>query len=276
MVLLAYVMMEGYHKPMSTAQHFLYTPGTVPVLISMPHTATFVPDPILARFTDPAKRLPDTDWYIDRLYAFARDLGCHMLAPTYSRYVVDLNRGPDNASLYPGKFTTGICPLTMFDGAPIYREGEAPDAVEITQRIADYWQPYHHQLQSVIAELKERHGRVILFDAHSISSQLPLLFEGVLPDLNIGTADGVSAEEGVCEKLLACARRSSYSVVYNGRFKGGYITRHYGHPAQDIHVVQLELTQRNYMEEHYPFHYDTHKAARLQAVLREMLSVLIE
>jgi N-formylglutamate deformylase len=257
-------------------QPYLYRPGTVPLIVSMPHTAAYVPAAILDRFVPAAKQLPDTDWHIDRLYGFAGVLGAHMLTPSYSRYVVDLNRAPDNASLYPGKFTTGICPTTLFDGAPLYQEGQAPDEKEIARRIDDYWQPYHDKLQSLIDELKAQHGRVALFDAHSICSQVPTLFTGVLPDLNFGTADGKTADAALCEKLLACAKRSDYSVVDNGRFKGGYITRHYGNPAQGVQAVQLELAQKNYMQETHPFAYDEAKAGRLQAVLQALLSIIIE
>jgi N-formylglutamate deformylase len=254
---------------------YRYTPGHVPVLVNMPHTATHVPPALLERFTGEAKRLPDTDWHIDRLYGFARELGVHLLMPTHSRYVVDLNRAPDNASLYPGTFNTGICPATLFDGTPVYQNGMEPDEKEIEQRIADYWHPYHRKLRAVIEELKARHGKVVVFDAHSICSQVPTLFEGVLPDLNIGTADGVSADAALCGKLLACAKQSPYSSVYNGRFKGGYITRHYGNPPQGIHAVQLELAQKNYMQEAYPFAYDEAKAEQLQRSLNALLAAII-
>jgi N-formylglutamate deformylase len=260
---------------MSTLEHYIYTPGTVPVLLNMPHTATHVPPELLQRFTASAKKFPDTDWHIDRLYAFAGELGVHMLAPVHSRYVVDLNRAPSNESLYPGKFTTGICPTALFDGTPVYQHGMEPDATEIEKRIADYWHPYHRKLQSIITELKTQHARVAVFDAHSICSQVPTLFDGVLPDLNIGTADGKTADAALCSTLLSCATRSSYSAIYNGRFKGGYITRHYGNPSQGIHAVQLELAQKNYMQETYPFAYDEAKAGQLQRVLRELLSTLI-
>ncbi len=261
---------------MSTEQTYIYHKGSVPVLVNMPHTATHVPAHIMERFTEPAKLLPDTDWHIDSLYAFARELGVHMLVPKHSRYVVDLNRGEDNASLYPGKFTTGVCPLTLFDGTPIYKEGMAPDEAEIKRRIHEYWQPYHAKLQSVIDGMKMQHKRVAVFDAHSICSIVPKLFDGVLPDLNIGTADGTSADPALCAALVKCVKETHYSSVYNGRFKGGYITRYYGRPGQGAHAVQLELAQKNYMDERYPFTYDKGKATKLQAVLRKLLSILIK
>lgn len=261
---------------MSTAYPYRYTPGKIPVIISMPHTAAHVPPPLLERFTEPAKKLPDTDWHIEKLYDFVNDLGVHILVPEYSRYVVDLNRGTGAETLYPGQFTTTICPLLMFDGTPIYQPGKEPDAFETGQRIADVWQPYHDKLQTLIDELKEKHKRVSMFDAHSIASQIPMLFDGVLPDLNIGTNSGNSADKTLCDKLVTVARNTPYSIAYNGRFKGGYITRHYGNPAQNVNTVQLELTQHNYMSEAWPFAYDEAKAVKLQSVLRRLVITLIE
>ncbi len=261
---------------MTKKELYHYTPGRVPLLVNMPHTATHVPPDILNRLTPEAKKLPDTDWHIDRLYAFARELGAHLLMPTHSRYVVDLNRAPDNESLYPGQFTTGTCPTTLFNGDPLYLPGKEPDAAEIRQRVADYWQPYHNKIQSIIDELKSRHQKVVVFDAHSICSQVPALFDGVLPDLNIGTDNGKTADIGLCEEFIACGNASPYSTVYNGRFKGGYITRHYGKPAENVHAIQLELAQKNYMQETCPFAYDDTKAKELQKTLKTLIMRLIE
>lgn len=249
---------------------FNYHPGNTPLIVSIPHTGTFVPPEILDRLSEPAKRLPDTDWHVERLYDFARGLGAHVLAATHSRYVVDLNRAPDDSSLYPGRFTTGLCPLTLFDGSPLYT-GNAPDDREIKKRTETYWQPYHDKLQSLIAEAKAKHGRAVVFDAHSIRSEVPTLFSGTLPDLNLGTADGKSCDAKLAEALLAHAKASPYSAVLNGRFKGGYITRHYGDPANGVDAVQLELAQKNYMSEDYPFAYDEAKAGRLRATLKGLL-----
>lgn len=257
--------MELYH----------YFPGILPVIINIPHAGTYVPDGILNRFVPAARQLPDTDWHVDQLYAFARELGFHMLVATHSRYVVDLNRSPDGQSLYPGKFVTNLCPVTLFDGAPIYQMGLEPDEREVQNRIKMYWQPYHQKLQSIIDELKIQQ-RVIVLDAHSICSQVPMLFSGILPSLNLGTADGISASPELTEKLISCCEKSEYSTVCNGRFKGGYITRHYGNPAQGVDAIQLELAQFNYMNEAYPYTYDEKKAKQLQKTLHRFLSVMID
>lgn len=257
-------------------EYYRYIPGRLPLIISMPHTGTYVPAAILDRFTEDAKRLPDTDWHMDRLYAFAEELGAHLLIATHSRYVVDLNRGPDNASLYPGQFTTGLCPTTLFNGAPIYQSGQEPNPSEITERTSTYWQPYHTKLSQLLNELKTEHGSAILFDAHSIRSHVSTLFEGKLPDLNFGTADGKTASPSRIEALLAIAKDSAYTSVHNGRFKGGYITRNYGRLAENIESIQLELCQCNYMSEEYPFAYDSAKASSLQGVLQHILAQLIK
>ena len=255
---------------------FNYFSGTVPIIVSIPHTGTYVPDTILERFTTPAKQLPDTDWHLDKLYAFARSMGIHMLVATHARYVVDLNRAQDGTSLYPGKFTTGLCPTTMFDGTPIYQNGMEIDDNEIQDRIQAYWQPYHNKLQSLIDELKNSNDRVIVFDAHSIRSQEPKLFEGLLPNLNLGTADGQSARQELTTKLITYCNNTHYSSVLNGRFKGGYITRYYGNPAQGVDAIQLEMTQTNYMNEAFPFTYDYDKAKKCQEMLFGLLSILVD
>ncbi len=244
--------------------------GTAPLLISFPHVGTHVPPEIAERLTPEARAVPDTDWFVDRLYDFVQGLGASTILATHSRYVVDVNRPPDNASLYPGQTTTGIVPSTRFDGAPLYLSDRAPSDAEIEQRIADVWQHYHQALQNELARLTARHGRVLLWEAHSIRQCVPMLFEGVLPDLNIGTNDGASVRPGLGERLIGIAARSSYSAVLNGRFKGGYITRHYGRPTEGVDAVQLELVQRSYMDDD-ELRFDEEGAERLRPLLRELI-----
>ncbi|KAB8172290.1 N-formylglutamate deformylase [Lysobacter maris] len=245
--------------------------GDAPLLISLPHDGSLIPDDLAARMTPTARRAPDTDWHVSVLYAFARELGASILAPRHSRYVVDLNRPPDDVSLYPGQNTTGLCPAVRFDGEPVYLDGQAPDADEVAARVRHYWQPYHQALGEELARLKSEHGRAVLWEGHSIRSVVPFLFEGRLPDLNLGTAGGASCRPGLAAKLEAVLTgQSDYSHIVNGRFKGGYITRHYGRPDDGIDAVQLELAQINYMDED-SFEYAPERAARLQPLLRRLL-----
>ena len=262
----------GYDIAMDT---FELHRGSAPLLISVPHNGTEVPDEIAERLTDDARRVPDTDWHVARLYAFARELGASMIAPRHSRYVIDLNRPEDDVSLYPGQNTTGLCPVVRFTGDPVYREGMAPDEAEIRSRVDRYWRPYHAALAAEIARLKAEHGRLVLWEAHSIKGELPFLFEGRLPDLNLGTAGGTSCSPELQARLEAVlAGQRDYDFIVNGRFKGGYITRHYGDPASGVQAVQLEMSQRIYMDEE-SFAYDEAKSARTQAVLRNLLEAVL-
>lgn len=245
--------------------------GTAPLLVSLPHDGTLVPDDIAARLTPQARRVPDTDWHIARLYAFARDLGASVLVPLHSRYVIDLNRSEDDVSLYPGQNTTGLCPTVRFSGEPVYLDGEAPDENEVRARVERYWRPYHDALRDELARLHAAHGRVVLWEGHSIRGELPFLFEGRLPDLNLGTANGASAGVSLQRRLEAVlAGQSRYDWVHNGRFRGGHITRHYADPARGIQAVQLEISQRVYMDED-SFAWDEAKAAQAQALIRALL-----
>ena len=249
--------------------------GRVPLLISAPHDGTHLPPAIAARLTDEARRVPDTDWHIARLYAFAREMGASMIVPSHSRYVIDLNRGEDDVSLYPGQNTTGLVPMRRFSGDPVYLPGQAPDEAEVRARVDAYWRPYHTALADELARLKARHGRVLLWEAHSIKGDLPFLFEGRLPDLNLGTANGASCTAETQSRIEAVlAAQSDFGHVANGRFKGGHITRHYGQPASGIEAVQLEISQRCYMDE-TSFAWDAERAAALTPVLRALLETAI-
>lgn len=251
--------------------------GTRPLLISMPHVGTYVPPALAARFTDEARQVPDTDWHLERLYDFADELGASLLIATHSRYVIDLNRPPDGASLYPGQSVTGLCPVDTFDDTPIYASpGDAPDEAETAQRRDALWQPYHRQLADELARIKARHGIAMLWDAHSIRSVLPRFFDGKLPDLNLGTAQGASCDPGLAQTLLGIAGQATeFTAVLNGRFTGGYITRQHGQPAQGVHAVQLEMTQSSYMQEALPFDYLPETAARVQPHVRRMLEAVL-
>ncbi len=257
---------------------FRFRQGTRPLLISMPHVGTHVPPALAARFTDEARHLPDTDWHLERLYDFAGDeLGASVLVATHSRYVIDLNRPPDDQNLYPGQDTTGLCPVDTFDKTPIYAMGDVPGEAEIAARRAAIWRPYHAQLQAELDRLKAAHGTALLWDAHSIRSHLPRFFEGKLTDLNLGTANGASCDPALAATLLRIAREATrYSAVLDGRFQGGHITRRYGNPAQGVHAVQLEMTQSSYMQEQLPFDYLPDLAAGVQPHVRRMLEAVLE
>jgi len=245
--------------------------GRVPLLISMPHAGLRLTPAVEAGLIPEARSLPDTDWHIPRLYEFANELGASTLAGEYSRFVVDLNRPSDDKPMYVGA-TTGLYPATLFDGVPLFREGFEPSAEERATYLQQIWMPYHQALQQELARLKAEFGYALLFDAHSIRSVIPHLFDGKLPDLNLGTFNGASCDPALASQLEGiCARHDQFTHVLNGRFKGGHITRHYGNPAQDIHAVQLELCQSTYMEEFEPFNYRADLAAPTQVVLRELL-----
>ena len=249
--------------------------GTAPLLVSLPHDGTALPDAIAARLTDKARGVPDTDWHVSRLYDFSRGLGASILVPRFSRYVIDLNRGEDDVSLYPGQNTTGLVPLVGFDGEPLYLPGQAPDEDEVRARVDAYWRPYHAALRDELARLRAAHGRVLLWEGHSIRGTLPFLFDGALTDLNLGTAAGASCRPQLQQRLAAVLEgQGQYSHVVNGRFKGGYITRHYGDPAAGVDAVQLEIAQRAYMDED-SFAYLPEKAQKLQGVITRLLEAAL-
>jgi N-formylglutamate deformylase len=236
---------------------------------------TYVPPDIESRMTPAARALPDTDWHLDRLYDFLDDLGASVLMATHSRYVVDLNRPPDNASLYPGQDVTGLVPTDTFAQDPVYG-GALPDEAESTGRRERYWLPYHECLAGELARIRTEYGYALLWDAHSIASRVPRFFAGRLPDLNLGTGGGSSADLSLAAALLAAAESAQgYTAVLNGRFKGGYITRRYGDPANRMHAIQLELVQETYMHEAPPYAFDEERARRVRPHLRRLLETLI-
>ena len=248
--------------------------GNIGVLISMPHNGQFIPDDIAQTMTEQAQQVADTDWYIDKLYDFAHDLGISVIKPKYSRYVIDLNRNTDGSNLYPGANSTELCPSTAFDLSPLYKAGQEPDKAEIQRRTALYWQPYHRALRDTLAQMKTKFGKVVLLDAHSILSQVPRFFEGQLPDFNFGNANGASCSEELMTDIMTLDL-SPYSSVVNGRFKGGFITRGFGKPEENIHAVQLELSQHTYMDEPSD-HYNEIKAAQVKIKLKAFVQCLAD
>jgi N-formylglutamate deformylase len=251
--------------------------GRLPVLVSVPHAGTGIPTELQSRYAERALATEDTDWFLDELYAFVREMGASLLVPRYSRYVIDLNRPLDNQPLYPGVNNTELCPTRFFTGEPLYREGFAPNEAEIARRVVTYWQPYHHAMQTELARMKAAHGHAVLFDGHSIKSQLPWLFEGTLPDLNLGTAGGASCAPSLRAALSRVLEaQTQFTHVVDGRFKGGYITRRYGQPEQGAHAVQLEKCWSCYMAETPPFALDASRVAQLQPVLQALVQTLLD
>jgi formiminoglutamase len=248
--------------------------GSSPILLAQPHGGTEIPQSILARLNQHGRARADTDWHISRLYAgLAADVT--IVSTAVHRYVIDANRDPADQSLYPGQNTTSLCPTTTFDGDDIYHHGQAPSADEISERQQVYHQPYHDALREQLERIHQLHGYVILYDCHSIRSLVPYLFDGRLPDFNIGTNSGDSCDQAVESAVQSvCAAAGGYSTVSNGRFKGGWTTRHYGEPGRGFHAIQMELAQCNYMLEQDPWSYADDKAGKLRVILAEILQNL--
>lgn len=253
---------------------YSYRSGTAPLLISVPHDGRELPTDIAARMTSAGLAIPDTDWHVRQLYEFAEALDANVIAANFSRYVVDLNRASDDTALYKDQLATGLCPGNTFAGEDIYKPGQAVSRDEQLSRIATYWKPYHDQLKLALTELREEHGNVLLWDAHSIAAEVPLLFEGRLPDLNIGTDDGRSCDQAIADTAAEVAGQSPYSSVLNGRFRGGFITRHYGEPADGVHALQLELAQCCYMNES-SLQFDDRLAESLTYTIQKMLQACL-
>lgn len=256
---------------------FSHKVGQSAVLVSMPHSGTYLPPWLERQFSDHGLAVADTDWHIPQLYNFLNDLDVTVLQANYSRYVVDLNRSTDGVAMYPGQTETGLCPIRSFAGEPLYLSGEVLAQGEVESRVNKYWRPYHQKLASEIQRLRKQHGFAIVWDAHSIKSAVPRLFSGYLPDLNLGTALGRSCssflEEAVTHILTA---QSGFSVACNGRFTGGAITRHYGQPSSNVHALQMEIAQRTYMHETNDCSFDEERAAGLRPLLRQMIVALME
>jgi len=256
--------------------------GDLPIVLTQPHAGTWLPTALQRRLRPQALALSDTDWHIPRLYAGLLPEASIVRTPVH-RYVIDVNRPPDNTPMYPGSHGTGLCPLTDFDGQPLYQPGQTPDAAEIRDRLQRWHRPYHAAIAAQIRRLQQRHRKVLVFDCHSIRSHIPALFEGRLPVFNVGSFDDRSCAPQLTAMVAAvCAQAGQsrteqpssacdFDHVVNGRFRGGYTTRHHGQPAAGVHALQLELAQRAYMQEQPPWHYDAAKADRLRPILREIL-----
>lgn len=256
--------------------NFQFFPATSHLLISVPHAGTALPSGLVDRLTPQDVSYKDTDWHVDRLYAFARDNGASLLIARNSRYVVDLNRPSDDKLLYQGA-GTGLVPLTTFSGEPLYPPGREPNGTEQAGRVREYWQPYHDQLTHALGEIRQRHGHAVLLDGHSILSRVPRLFEGRLPDLNLGTNNGASCHPALAERAWSVlSQASGFTAVRDGRFRGGYITRHYGRPDDGLHALQLEIAQACYMDETRPENFDEDRAAPLIGVLRRLVKALLD
>jgi len=251
--------------------------GDTPLLISVPHCGTEIPDDIAARMTAAALVRPDTDWHVEKLYDFAPRMGAGLITANFSRYVIDLNRDPSGEPLYPGADNTELAPLTTFAREPIYLPGQEPDPEEISDRRDFYWRPYHARLSSELERLLERFGVAVLWDGHSIASRVPRFFAGRLPDLNVGSAGGASADQSLVTRAMSVlAAAPGFSSVLNGRFTGGFITRHYGQPELGIQAIQLETAEIAYMAEGPPYAYDPARANKLKSVLRDVMATLID
>jgi N-formylglutamate deformylase len=255
---------------------FHLTRGETPLLLGFPHVGTVIPVDVAGRMTEAALAVRDTDWHVHLLHDFAPAFGAGTLIATHSRYVIDLNRDPDGTPLYPGRENSELVPLTTFDWQAIYRPGAAPDQTEVVDRRERYWQPYHAALAEELDRLRRRFGFAILWDAHSIASHLPRLYTGHLPDLNLGSANGASAAPELSARVFEVLRGApEFSSVLDGRFIGGYITRHYGRPKTDVHALQIEITWPTYMLEVQPYHYDPDRAAPLKDILKKAVSCIL-
>ncbi len=257
--------------------------GEAPLIVSIPHAGADIPAHMESRFVSPFLARVDTDWHVDELYDFAISMGATVIATTISRSVIDMNRDPSGASLYPGQATTGLCPDTTFDGKPLYRDGKKLEDDEIEDRLGRYFTPYHAALGEEIHRLRRSHARIVVYDAHSIRSHVPRLFEGELPVFNIGTNAGRSCDQGLSAAVQAICAASGEPTVANGRFKGGFITRSCGKPDAGVHAIQMELAMRAYLnepdavrEDNWPPPFDLDVAAPARATLRKVLNACLE
>lgn len=257
--------------------------GDRPLIVSFPHTGTTLPEDVAGHFVSPERARRDTDWWVDQLYAFAEEMGATLVHTAISRSVIDVNRDPSGASLYPGQNTTTLCPLTTFDGEPLYRPGHEPGDGEISRRRAAFHLPYHHALEDQITRLRAAHGRVVLYDAHSIRSEIPDLFEGLLPVFNVGSNFLETCDPQLAKQVEAICAASGQPTVLDGRFRGGWTVRHHGNPAHHVHAIQMELSCRGYLREpigsvsdaDWPVPFDADYAAPMIQTLKQVLGACL-
>jgi formiminoglutamase len=257
--------------------------GDAPLIVSFPHTGTEIPTAIEATLASSWLARMDADWWVNQLYDFADALGATSVRTAISRTVIDVNRDPSGASLYPGQATTELCPTTTFDGAPLYKPGQAPDAEAIAARRKAFFDPYHAALAAEVERLRAVHGKVVVYEAHSIRSLVPRLFDGELPNFNIGDNDGATCDPALTAAVETVCDATAFTRVTNGRFKGGWTTRHYGRPADGVHALQMELACRGYMDdpaepptaETWPSPYDPTRAAPMRAALTDILQACL-
>jgi len=249
--------------------------GTGPLVVSMPHAGALTPEEVAGRMTDAGRAAADTDWHVNRLYEFLSELEVPHIRSIYSRYVCDLNRPPDGSPLYEGEGASELCPTHTFAGEAIYQDGCAPGEDEIRSRWRDYWQPYHLALANLMLQAKDRYGVVVLLEAHTIRSQIPRLFEGTLPDFNIGTRAGSSCAPELRDTVAEVVEAAEgYSHTVDGRFQGGFITRSYGRPDEGTHALQVELAQRTYMQESPPWTYSNKGGGSVRPHLRRIVETM--
>jgi len=258
------------------------TRGDAPLILSMPHTGVDIPRDIEYGLVSPWLARKDADWWINLLYDFAHAMGATVIRTGISRTVIDCNRDPSGVSLYPGQATTELCPTTTFDGEPLYRPGFEPQGPEIAMRRATFFDPYHAAIAATIARLRGKHNNIVLYDCHSIRSKISRLFEGTLPNFNIGTNNGATCSPALTSAIEAACDETGFTRVTNGRFRGGYTTRHYARPNEGVHAVQMELACRGYMREpfsvsqgEWPTPYDEDVAGPMRTVLTHVLQACI-
>ncbi|MGO4526376.1 N-formylglutamate deformylase [Microvirga sp. 2MCAF35] len=259
------------------------TRGDAPLVVSLPHTGTVIPDEYTRGLVSPWLARKDADWWIDQLYDFAAGLGATIIRTTISRTVIDVNRDPSGVSLYPGQATTELCPTTTFDGEPLYELGTEPTTEGISERRARFFDPYHAALRAEIERLRARHDTIVVYDCHSIRSIIPRLFDGTLPHFNIGTNGGTTCASSLSDAIVTICSDSGFNHVLNGRFKGGYIARSLGKPDEGVHAIQMELACRGYMKEplgpvsegEWPTPYDDDAAAPMRTALKHILQTCL-